>query len=251
MSEPEADILNGIEPSVSAGSWPLYLHRRVMRLLLMHDQKVFRGSFRVFYAESILPKIPLLQLYDRYLKLMTLSDELLDDILPRIRRQLSLQTTYTSLQEEAPTRGDIDWQRTFERNLRQSPGLSPVRFDTQLRQRDMATPENILVVAILLTYRQTLQSALREEFDDEALNVQERQTLVELDERVERELAAPYAYALLEMARQEDIEILIEQVLPKLRPGVGSIPRPYRVVGTVPRSTYWQSIGGSQSDNCQ
>jgi len=224
MSEPEADLLNSIEPSGPEGSWSLYLHRRVMRLLLMHDQKVFHGSFRVFYAESTLPKIPLLQLYDRYLKLVTLSDELLDDILPRIHRQLSLQTTYTFLQEEAPTRGNINWQRTFERNLRQSPGMPPVRFDTQLRQRDMATPENVLVVTILLTYRQTLQAALQEEFDDEALNVQERQTLVELDERIERELASPYAYALLETAWQEDIEMLIEQVSPKLRPGVG----PYR-----------------------
>jgi len=73
--------------------WSQQLQRRIMRLLLQHDQPLFRNQFRQFFVQSTLPQIPLLQQYDRYVKLQTLSDELLDDILPRIRRQLSLKTS--------------------------------------------------------------------------------------------------------------------------------------------------------------
>src|SRR6266571_7733811 len=101
-----ADSISG-----PAQQWSTWLQRRLIRLLLIHDRGLFRGQFRTFFAESTLPKIPLLQQYDRYIKLLTLSDELLDDILPRVRRQLSLQTDHARLREEAPTRGDIDWRR--------------------------------------------------------------------------------------------------------------------------------------------
>lgn len=89
--------------------WSQRLQRRIMRLLLQHDEPLFHNQFRQFYVNSSLPQIPLLQQYDRYIKLRGLSDELLDDILPRIRRQLSLKTSRARLREEAPTRGDIDW----------------------------------------------------------------------------------------------------------------------------------------------
>ena len=204
--------------------WSLYLHRRVMRLLLLHDRRLFRGQFHTFYAQSSLPQIPLLQQYDRYIRLLSLSDELLDDIVPRIRRQLSLQTTQLHLQEEAPTHGDIDWQRTMQRNLNETPGLVPLRFDTRLRERSMALPENILTVSILLAFRRELQAALFEGMDDEALTEQERQVLVGADERAERELAAPYARSLLNEAQHSDIETLSEYVLRLLRPGSS----PYR-----------------------
>src|SRR6266571_3040887 len=90
--------------------WSQQLQRRVMRLLLQHDTPLFRNQFRMFFVNSALPQIPLLQQYDRYLKLQLLSSELLDDILPRIRRQLSLKTSHARLHEEAPTRGDMNWQ---------------------------------------------------------------------------------------------------------------------------------------------
>src|SRR6476659_1347360 len=104
--EAKADIISGQDRQ-----WSAWLQRRLMRLLLMHDQKVFRSQFRTFFVASTLPQIPLLQQYDRFIRLITLSDELLDDIVPRIRRQLSLQTDHARLREEAPTRGDIDWRR--------------------------------------------------------------------------------------------------------------------------------------------
>jgi hypothetical protein len=86
---------------------------------------------------SALPPLPLLQQYDRYVRLQTLSNELLDDILPRIRRQLS-------------------------------------------------------------------------------------QIFASAEARVQRELAAPYAHALLKQASQIDSDALAQQIAQHLRPG------PYR-----------------------
>src|SRR5436305_10760026 len=206
--------------------WSQQLQRRVMRLLLQHGEPLFRNQFGQFFAQSALPQIPLLQQYDRYIKLHILSNELLDDILPRIRRQLSLKTSQARLHEEAPTRGDIDWQRTIEHNGSLSPGLPPLQFDTRLRQRSMETPENLLTVAILLAYRQELREAMKDRFVDEDLSAQEMQTLVSADERAERELAAPYARALAEQARKADINALPQEVAMHLRPG----PSPYRVL---------------------
>src|SRR5437764_11869215 len=74
-----------------------HLQRRIIRLLLQYDVPLFRRQFRFFFAKSALPHIPLLQQYDRYIKLQTLSNELLEAILPRIRRQLSLKTNHLRL----------------------------------------------------------------------------------------------------------------------------------------------------------
>jgi len=204
--------------------WSQYLQRRVMRLLLLHDQQLFRGQFRAFFAQSAMPTIPLLQFYDRYIRLHILGDELLDEILPDIRRQLSLQTNYEPLLEDVPTRGDIDWPRTIVRAIDETPDQPPLRFDTRLRQQNIANPENLLVVAILLDYRQTVLEALRADIQRETLNEQERLALSGMEERVERELAAPYARLLTEEAGHADIEALIEQVTPHLKPGAN----PYR-----------------------
>ncbi|MEO9027494.1 MAG: hypothetical protein ABI413_01630, partial [Ktedonobacteraceae bacterium] len=189
-----------------------HLQRRVMRLLLKHDEGLFRRKFGLFFADSALPPIRLLQQYDRFVKLRTLSSELLNDILPRIRRQLSLKTSHSRLREEAPTRGDIDWPRTLERNFSQQPGLPPLQFETRLRQRTMDTPENVLVVALLLAFRREVQAALTEQFEDEGLSTSERQMLVGADEQAERELAAAYARTLAKQASQADLPALVEQV---------------------------------------
>src|SRR5258707_925037 len=204
--------------------WSQQLQRRILRLLLQHDKPLLRNQFRQFFVKSTLPQIPLLKQYDRYVKLQTLSNELLDDILPRIRRQLSLKTSHARLREETPTRGDIDWQRTIERGWNLAPGQPALQFDTRLRQRSLETPENKLAVAILLVYRQELQRAMKDSFEDEELSAQEQQAFVSADERAERELAAPYARALSEQARQVEISVLAHQVETHLRPG----PNPYR-----------------------
>ena len=195
-----------------------------MRLLLQHDAPLFRNQFRLFTAQSTLPPIPLLQQYDRYIKLRVLSNELLDDILPRIRRQLSLKTTHKRLLEESPTRGDIDWLRTIEHSWDQVPGQAPLLFTTRLRQRAMNTPENILTVAILLQLRQEIAKNMRTNFEDEELTRQERLFFVSINERSERELAAPYARQLLTLAQQASIPALIQQVAHTLKPSPESLP---------------------------
>jgi hypothetical protein len=204
--------------------WSQQLQRRVIRLLLQHDAPLLRSRFRLFSEQSTLPPIPLLQQYDHYIKLQVLSNDLLDDILPRIRRQLSLKTTHTRLLEESPTRGDIDWQRSIERGWSQTPGQPPQQFETRLRQRAMDTPENILVVAILLTLQQELAQAMNEGPEDEELNQQEKQFFASTIEKVECELAAAYARALIPQARQTPIPTLVQQVARQLKPG----PGPYR-----------------------
>ncbi len=212
------------ETHAQAQLWSQHLQRRIMRLLLQHDEPLFRRQFRHFFVKSELPDIPLFQQYDRYMRLRMLSSELLDDILPRIRRQLSLKTSHAHLREEAPTRGDINWPRTTERSWNDTPGLPPLRFDTRLRQRTLETPENLLTVVILLTYRRDVQALLKENLGDEDLDIHERQILSSYDARVERELAASYAHTLLKQAGQTDIDLLTEQVARYLRPG----PSPYR-----------------------
>ncbi len=200
------------------------VQRRVVRLLLQHDMLLFRGQFRLFFVRSTLLDLPLLQQYDRYIKLQMLSNELLEDILPRIRRQLSLRTDHLRQHEEAPTRGDIDWSRTIERTWHQTPGQPPLQFATRVRQRSWNTPENILVVAILQAYRQEVQRAMETVFEDEELNLQEKQLLVAANEQAERELAAPYTHALQEQARTTHLPDLVREVTVHLRPG----PSPYR-----------------------
>ncbi len=182
-----------VENEVQAYAWAHRLERRIMRLLLQHDERLFRHQFSLFFVDSALPQLPLFQQYDRYVKLRLLSNELLDDILPRIRRQLSMKTSHTRLREEAPTRGDIDWPRTLERSWSLSPGLPALHFETRLRQRSMETPENVLTIAILLAYQNELRQVIQENFGDEALQTQERYVLIGMDERLERELAASYA----------------------------------------------------------
>lgn len=200
------------------------LQRRVLRLLFQHHESLLRKQFHLFFVDSTLPPLPLLQQYDRLMKLRTLSGELLNDILPRIRRELSLKTSHRRLREEAPTRGDIDWPRSLERNLSRQPGLPPLQFETRLRQRTLDTPENTLVVAILLAFRRELRDTLDEQLADEELSASERQVLVSLDEQAERELAAAYARTLVKQASQADLPTLVEQVALHLRPG----PGPYR-----------------------
>ncbi len=222
-------------PEGETGKQPLLyaqrLQRRIIRLLLQHDEALFRRQFRHFYAESALPQLPLLQQYDRYIRLRTLSAELFDDILPRIRRQLSLKIGSARLYEEAPTRGDIDWPRTVEQSWRETPGQAPLRFATRLRKRALQVPENLLTVAILLGYRREVQMLLKENLDDEELDVQERQVLTGYQAGVERELAAPYAQSLLTQASRTDVEALAQQVAQHLRPGSS----PYRTL-----LTWWQ-----------
>jgi hypothetical protein len=110
------------------------------------------------------------------------------------------------------------------RIVNETPDMLPLRFETNLRQSSVAVPENLLVIAILQKYHQTVQGVLSNDLEDEMLNEQERQQLTEVEEHIERELAAPHARALYKDARNADIEQLIEQVQTRLPAGTN----PYR-----------------------
>ncbi len=207
-----------------AWAWSQHLQRRVMRLLLQHDEPLFRNQFRLFYTGSALSQDPLWQQYDRYLKLYALSNELLDDILPRIRRSLSLKADHHRLIEHPPLRGNIDWGRTLERSWNEIPGQPPMHFSTRLRQRSLETPENLLTVAILQRYLHELQHTQDEPFSDEELTTHEKNVIIRAEEQTELELAAPYARLLSGQARQIDLEELSYQVSTHLPPGAS----PYR-----------------------
>jgi hypothetical protein len=202
--------------------WSHTMQRRVMRLLSHLDEKLFQGQFRTFYAQSTHPNIPFLQFYDRYLRLLSLSEELLDDIMLRIQTQLSLQTDYIELQEDAPTRGEIDWSRTLQRNFNELPDGTPLLFDTTIRKQSTATPENIFVIVVLQAYHQELQEVLAEDLKVSLFTAQERQQLAALGERLERLLSNPQMRSLLAKMRHVDIEQLAEQVTSQLRPGMSA-----------------------------
>lgn len=197
------------------------LQRRIARLLLRHDRRTFRGRFRELYARSKLPQPEALRAYDQFARLIGLADELFDDILPRIRRQLSFSATRLELDEEPPLRGQIDWRRTMERNVAERPNQPPMRFATTLRSRSFATPENRMVVAILLRYAQQLArlrgSAL---FADAPLSAAEQREMTQLEERVRRELATPQLQELARDGDAADVPDLVEQVSRRLRGGV-------------------------------
>ena len=88
----------------------------------------------------------------------------------------------------------------------------------------MTTPENILTVAILLNLHHEMNKSMQAHFGDEDLTRQERYFFTSVNERIERELAAPYARQLLTLARQASIPLLIQKVSHNLKPG----PGPYR-----------------------
>lgn len=112
--------------------------------------------------------------------------------------------------------------RTVQHTMRDLPDQPPLRFDTHQQQRSLASPENMLVAAILLGYQHVLQTTLQEDLADEALSAQERQTLIQAEERIEREIVA--FHTLQDQVRHVDIERIVEQVAVHLRPGLN----PYR-----------------------
>lgn len=197
------------------------MQRRIARLLLRHDRRTFRGRFRELYARSKQPQPEALRAYDAFARVIGLADELFDDILPRIRRQLSFSATRLELDEEPPLRGQIDWRRTTERSIAERPNQPPMRFTTTLRSRSSATPENRMVVAILLRYGQEL-ARLRSStlFADAPLSAAEQREITQIEERVRRELATPQLQELARDADALDAPDLVDLVSRRLRSGV-------------------------------
>ncbi len=196
------------------------LHRRVARLLLLHDRTTFRGQFREWYARSTLPPLPALQAYDYLIRLLLLSDELLEELLPRIQRQMSFQATHTHQDEEPPLRGQIDWAASLQRASTQQPGQPPLRFATRQRSRTAATPENHFLAAVLASYARALRHVRTAPlFAAAPLTEAEQQELAHLEDRVRRELAAPDLQAIVQTLPDDspepaDLAEVVEQRLP-------------------------------------
>jgi hypothetical protein len=201
------------------------LQRRIARLLLRHDRATFCGHFRELYARSCLPQADLLRAYDLHTRAIVLADALFDNILPRIRRQLSFHTSQLRLDEEPPLRGQIDWRRTLERSWAERPDQPPLRFATRLRQRSFATPENALAVAVLRRYAALLDHIRTGNLlSDTPLSCVEQRDLLQLKDRVRRELASPQFQELAQEIGQVPVAALVEQVGRRLRSGAN----PYR-----------------------
>lgn len=196
------------------------LQRRIARLLWRHDRHTFRGHFREMSTQSGLPQIAELMVYDHLVRLLTLADDLLDDILPRIRRQLSFQASHADLDEAPPLRGQIDWGTTLEHSWGEQPDQPPLRFATHVRQRTFVTSENQLVVAILTDYATALGRARTGRlFSDAPITTEEQRELMQLEDRVRRELATTHFQNLTREGDDRDTASLIDLVERRLPPG--------------------------------
>ncbi len=199
------------------------IQARLIALLLRHDEDGFRRFIDArpgFMAEDAVPRR-----YRELGVLFFLRDELFEHILPRIVRRLSFEAPRSTIVEEPPARGRIDWARTLDAAWAERPGEPPLVLHTRQRRRDFATPENLLVVATLLEYHTDVQRMLwseRGSIGNEAL----RHPLNAIVERCEREVAFPQFAGLRRAAQQivenDGTEALEAQVHERLIPGGNS-----------------------------
>lgn len=201
------------------------MQARLIVLLLRHDEDGFRRFIdaRPGFTPDAEDAVP--RRYRELGVLFFLRDELFEHILPRIVRRLSFELPRSTIIEEPPARGRIDWARTLDAAWAERPGEPPLVLHTRQRRRDFATAENMLTVATLLEYRADVQRALWSErglIGNEAL----RHPLNEIVEQCDRELAFPQFAGLRRAAQQiiesDDTETLEAQVYERLIPGGNS-----------------------------
>lgn len=177
-------------PTVAEREAFLWMQGRLVELLLRYDAPRFVAAFRERVAEPDGREDAELQRYRQLAVLVYLRQELFGSILPRIKRRLSFAAPRELIVEELPARGRIDWQRTLTAAWRDRPGEPPLAMYTRQRRRHFATPENLLVVATLLEYRQQVQRLLAvEQARDSDRAV--RHPLHDIVEECTRELVFP------------------------------------------------------------
>lgn len=214
-------------PEITAYS---QMQARLIALLLRHDSERFRGAFAPMPDYDATPDHATLRHYRELGVLFSLRDELFEHILPRIVRRLSFESPRSTIIEEPPARGRIDWERTLDATWDEQPDQPPLLLHTHQRHRDFATPENLLTVTTLLDYRADVQMVLQQEFLDSGASAL-RHPLHDIVERCERELAFPQFAALRQRIQDErahthndetDALTLEERVRERLLPGSNS-----------------------------
>jgi hypothetical protein len=177
----------------------LWMQGRMVELLMRHDLVRFGKTFGEHVADSA--EDQRLSRYRELAVVFYLRNELFDNILPRIKRRLSFAAPRELHVESLPPRGRIDWHRTMSASLRDRPGEPPLEVQTRQRRRHFVTPENILTVATILEYEQTVQHIL----DQEAVQDHRqalRHPLQAIVEACRRELVFPQFASLTREAQR-------------------------------------------------
>lgn len=194
------------------------LQTRLITLLLRYDQHSFSHLFGIHTDFEHEPDDPALKPYRDLAVLLYLRDKLFEHILPRIVGHLSFNAPRTLVIEDSPSQGSIDWERTLAATWDERPDEAPLHLYTRQRQRNFATPENLLTVATLLEYHDHVQHLLWHRQDVPGINAL-HQSLTEIVERCERELAFPQfaglrqdAQSIIEGSTTETIDTLEARV---------------------------------------
>jgi hypothetical protein len=177
-----------------------HMQARLIALMLQHDQHGFRRFIdaRVDAAEADQSAT---RPYRDLGVLFFLGAALFEDILPRIVRRLSFESPRSTVVEEPPARGRVQWERTLDAVWAERPGEPPLLLHTRQRRRDFATAENLLTVVTLLEYEASIRNVLHG--DHMLIGAQAlRHPLNDLAERCRRELAFPQFAGLLPQARR-------------------------------------------------
>ena len=108
----------------------------MIELLLRHDVQRFTKTFSARTGDMFDDSShKALRPYRELAVLFYLRDELLESILPRIKRRLSFVAPREIIAEDMPARGRIDWPRTMAASLRDRPGELPSKMQTRQRRR--------------------------------------------------------------------------------------------------------------------
>lgn len=201
-----------------------WMQARLVELLLRHDAPRFAATLGERAAGPLAD--PRVRRQRELAALWHLHAELLDGILPLIRRRLSFAAPRELRTEALPARGRVDWPRTAAEHGRERPGQHPLEVRTRRRRRHFGTPENLLVVATLLECRASAEQLLEAE-QAQAGPAALRHPLREVIAACDRELAFPQLAGLVPEAAQllaegpDAIHDLEQEAAETLPPGRG------------------------------
>jgi hypothetical protein len=202
----------------------LWMQGRMVELLLRYDIPRFTSTFTELNATINQAEDAALSRLRELAVVIYLRDELLEQILPRIKRRLSFAAPRAVMIEAMPTRGRIDWPRTMAASWREFPEEPPLEMHTRQRRRHFATPENLLTVITILEYQAFTQQLLTREEASDPLGVIQH-PLYDIIDACSRELIFPQ-FAGLERHAQSYVDAQDEQTISELEEAVGEQAQP-------------------------